>query len=124
MHTFDELVAAGYFIENAEITSVSLSMEDHGCLTLDLGLKGSGWGCVYGGYCLGKGYLGAKKFTGSAKGMEAIMRIMDTIGVANLFNAKGKYIRVATKGWGSTIEIIGNLIEDRWFDYRKFFENE
>lgn len=48
--TEDELINAGYRIENAKITKVDLSMEDHGCLTLELTLEGKGlllWGlCV------------------------------------------------------------------------------
>lgn len=36
----EQLVAAGYKIENAKITSVDLSMEDHGCLTLSMVLDG------------------------------------------------------------------------------------
>ena len=53
------LLNAGYRIENARIISADLTMEDHGCLTLYMTLEGSGFGCVYGGYCLGHGYLGA-----------------------------------------------------------------
>ena len=109
-------------IENAKIIKVSLNMADHGCLTLDLILKGNGWGCVFGGYILGKGSLGSKKFEGSAKGMEAIMRIMDTIGVENLEDAKGKYVRVKLGDWGDSISCIGNIIEDKWFDYKEFFK--
>lgn len=122
MHSLKELTAAGYSIENAKIKSVALTMADHGCLCLEIGLEGSGWGCMYGGYGLGEGYLGAKKFTGSAKGLEAIMRIMNTIGVSELFDAKGKYVRVATKNRGETIKIIGNVVDDLWFDYEQFFK--
>ena len=50
-------------IKNAKITNVSITMSDHGCLTFWLTLEGGGWGCGYGGYCIGKGYLGAKEFT-------------------------------------------------------------
>lgn len=80
---------------------------------------------MYGGYCLGKGYLGAEDnfFKGSAQGMEAIIRIMDTIGVDDLDDMMGKYVRVASKGLGSSIKIIGNIIEDKWFDYESFFED-
>lgn len=122
MHTADELRAAGYTIENAQITSVSLNMENHGCLTLDMALEGGGWGVCYGGYCLGKGYLGSDKFEGYDKGMEAIMLIMNTVGVEDLFKMNGKYVRVATKGWGSAVKIIGNVIKDIWFDYEAFFK--
>lgn len=83
-----------------------------------------GWGVVYGGYCLGKGYLGAEEFEGSAKGMEAVMRIMNVVGVSDLLDMKGKYVRVATKGLGTTVTIIGNIVNDIWFDYEAFFDTE
>ena len=35
---------------------------------------------------------------------------------------KGKYIRIAHKGFGSSVKIIGNIIKDKWFDYGTFFE--
>lgn len=101
-------------------------MKDHGCLTLDLVLNGNGWGCVFGGCCLGKGYVGADDdyFKGSAKGEEAIMRIMDTVGVGDLLEMEGRFIRVATKGWGSTLKIIGNIVKDKWFDYESCFKDD
>ena len=125
-YTQEQLIEAGYEIKNALIDSVDLSMADHGCLTLAMTLKGGGWGVVYGGYCLGKGYLGADDdfFEGSAASMEYIIRIMDTIGVARFQNLKGEYVRVATKGLGSTVNIIGNIIEDKWFDAETFFADK
>lgn len=120
-YTQDKLTNLGYKIENALITNVDLSMADHGCLTLSITLDGGGWGAVYGGYCLGHGYLGAEEFDGSAAGLESIMRIMDVVGVENFQNLKDKYVRVATKGWGSTIKIIGNVLKDQWFDIETFF---
>lgn len=120
----ETLMNEGYTIENAKITSIDLSMEDHGVLTLNMTLNGNGWGCVYGSYVLGKGYLGAKKFEGSVKGIEYIMRIMDTVGVSRFQDLKNRYIRVATKGWGSIIKIIGNVIEDKWFDTEEFYREE
>ena len=91
-YTYEQLIASGYRIENALITNVDLSMADHGCLTLAMTLEGGGWGVVYGGYCLGKGYLGADDnfFSGSASGMEYLIRIMDTVGVERFQDLKGK----------------------------------
>lgn len=122
-YTQEQLTEAGYSIENALITNVDISMADHGCLTLAMMLEGSGWGVVYGGYCLGKGYLGADDdfFDGSAAGMEYLMRIMDTVGVEKFQDLKGKYVRVAAKGWGNSVKIIGNIINDKWFDAETFF---
>lgn len=125
-YTAEILEKAGYEIKNAKITSVSLNMENHGCLTLDILLEGNGWGVCFGGYCLGKGYVGADEdfFKGSDSGMEAIMRIMDVVGVSDLQDMKGKHVRVATHGWGSCVKIIGNIIEDKWFDYESFFDDK
>lgn len=125
-YTQEQLTEAGYSIENALITNVDLSMADHGCLTLAMTLEGSGWGVVYGGYCLGKGYLDADDdfFDGSAAGMEYLMRIMDTVGVEKFQDLKGKYIRIAAKGWGNSVKIIGNIINDKWFDTETFFADK
>ena len=57
--TQKSILEEGYTIENAQITNVSLNMENHGCLCLDLTIEWDGCGCVYGGYCFGKGYVGA-----------------------------------------------------------------
>ena len=124
--TRNELEEAGYRIENATITKVDLSMADHGCLTLSMVLDGGGWACVYGGYVLGKGYVGASDefFEGSKKGMESIMRIMDVLDCDTFNQMKGKIIRVATEGLGSSIKIIGNAINNKWFDAESFFEEE
>lgn len=125
-YTAEILEKAGYEIKNAKITSVSLNMENHGCLTLDILLEGNGWGVCFGGYCLGKGYVGADEdfFKGSDSGMEAIMRIMDVVGVSDLQRMKGEYVRVATSGLGSCVKIIGNIIKDKWFDYESFFDDK
>jgi hypothetical protein len=122
--SYEELIAAGYDIENAEITDVSLNMNEHDCLVLCMALNGNKWGCLYGGYKLGQGHLGADKFIGSKDGLEAIMRIMDVVGVSDLTDMEGKYVRVATRGLGLSVKIIGNIIIDRWFDYGTFFEKK
>ena len=108
-------------IENAIIDSVELSMEDHGCLTLLLSVSGYGWGCSVGGYVLGHGFVGAKNFTGCAKGIEEIMRVMDTVGVSKFSDLKGKYIRVVIEN--NSIKKFGHIIEDKWFDYNEFYSN-
>ena len=126
-YTAQTLTDEGYTIENAQITNVSLSTTNYCCLSLDLTLKAAGWDVVYGGYCLGKVYPDSYEkdsYEGSAIGMEAIMRIMDVVGVSRLEDMKGKYIRVATKGLGSTVKIIGNIINNRWFDYDSFFKDK
>lgn len=122
--TEEKLLEDGYQIENARIKSVDLSIADHGCMTLEMTIEGDGWGVVYGGRVLGKGYLGCDDefFEGSAAGMESIIRIMDVVGCERFNEMKGEYLRVATEGWGGRVEIIGNIVQDKWFDAKSFFE--
>ena len=123
MEEEDEMENDEWRIENAKISSVSLTMEDHGCLSFWIMLEGAGWGCGFGGYKIGRGYLGADEFSAEyGDGLEAMMRIMDTVGVSKWEDLKGKYVRCKSKGWGSTgIDIIGNIMEDKWFNIRQFF---
>lgn len=116
-----DLIREGYTLENMQIISVDLSMQDHGVITLMMSMKGNCIGTVYGGICLGHGYLGAKEFSGSVKAMPYIMRIMDVVGVERFNDMKGKYVRVAIKDFSSPVKIIGNIIEDKWFNPESFF---
>lgn len=111
-------------IMNGKIEFVTLSMRDHGCLTYGLGLKFAGGGCVYGGMVIGHGYLGADKFEGSAKGLEAMMQIMNVVGVNRWEDLEGRYIRVEDPGLGKVVSKIGNIIEDKWFDQKEFFAED
>lgn len=115
MITEQYLIDNNYKILNAKITSVDLSMEDHGCLTLKLVLEGNGWGCVYGNVALGNGFLGAKVFKGWKHCGAYLMMLMDTVGVATFNDMLNKYVRVAI-GSDARAKIIGNLIEDKWFN--------
>lgn len=126
MWTSQKLIAEGYEIDNALITRADLSMADHGCLVLELTLEGSGWGVVFGGEVIGKGYLDAKDdyWKGYESGIEYIMRIMDIVGAERFNDLKGKYIRAAHKGWGSSIKIIGNILREKWFDAESFFTDK
>ena len=109
---------------NAKITNVSLTMENHGVLVFYLMLEGGGWGVSFGGYVIGKGYLGAEKFEGCAKGIEAIMRIMNVIGVDRWEDLEGKYCRIKEDGIRENVHTIGNILEDKWFDAKEFFKGD
>lgn len=122
--TEEELISQGYKIENAKITGFSMNMKEHACFDFVLFLRVPG-GCVcLGGYKIGTGYLGCKCFEGSPSGIEYIMRIMNTVGVEEINDLKGKYIRIASEGWGSRVTIFGNIMEDEWFDYESFFSDK
>ena len=113
-------------ILNAKITSTSITMADHGVLTFWVTVEGGGWGCSIGGYVIGNGYLNADDdfFKGSGAGLEAMMQIMNTVGVDKWEDLEGKYVRcVLNDGWGGTITKIGNITKDKWFDLKEFFEN-
>ena len=111
-------------IKNAKITDVSITMRDHGCLTFYLSLESEGFGCNYGGYCIGHGYLCADKFVAeNGLGLEAMMHIMDVVGVDRWEDLEGKYCRIKDADWGSPITCIGNIIKDQWFDIDDFFKH-
>lgn len=122
----EKLIEAGYEIKNARITSADLDMRDNGCMTLSLVVEGAGWGCCYGGRVLGKGYVGADPefFKATGDGMIYIMRIMDTLECERFSDIKGKYVRVAIKSFFDSVNIIGNIVKDKWFDGESFFPEE
>ena len=84
----------------------------------------NGCGCNYGGRAIGKSERGAKEFKGYEKGTEALMRIMDVVGVHKWEDLTGKYVRVELPGWGGIVDRIGNIIEDKWFSQNEFFGTE
>lgn len=99
-------------------------MDDHGCLCYWIMLEGGRWECGFGGYAIGKGCLGAKNSDFKAEtgdGLVAMMRIMNVVGVSKWEDLEGKYVRVAlpADSWGSSIHIIGNILDDKWFDQKK-----
>ncbi len=115
----DELVTKGYRIENGKITDVALTVNAKGYMSLDITIKGDSWGVVFGGYPLGKGYFGPPVTKGTENGFEILSQILQTVGTDDLMKLKGQYVRVADKV-GSPVRIIGNIIDDKWFDYSDY----
>lgn len=122
--TKNSLEAAGYKIENAQIVDVDLHMNDYDWFVPRLTIRGNTWVTAYGGYAIGSKPAG--KYEGYSNGVESIMRIMDVIGEREFSELKGKYVRVAIKGtgFGKIVKIIGNIIEDMWFDYGSFLDDK
>lgn len=114
-------------IKNARIKSTKLGREDHGIMTFMIHIEfdcsnfGVSNQCGIGGYALDRYDRETKKRVFSAKGMEAISKILDMVGVDNWEDLKGKYIRVKENGLGSSIDEIGNLMEEKWFNLKEFF---
>lgn len=109
-------------IRNAKITSTMLGREDHGILTFMIFVEFYGAGCGIGGYALDQYDRATENRVFSAKGLEAISKILETVGVDQWEELKGKYIRVKDNGVGSTVDEIGNLMEEKWFNLREFFQ--
>ena len=109
-------------IKNAQITGTMLGREDHGIFTFMIHVKFDNCiGCGIGGYALDYYNKELDKRVYSAKSLEAVSKILNVVGVDRWEDLKGKYIRIKDNGWGSTIDEIGNLMEDKWFNLREFF---
>ena len=111
-------------IKNAKITGTMLGRKDHGIMTFMLYIEFGGCGCGVGGYALDGKDSKTGKYGFSPKGLEAVAKICDIVGVDKWEDLKGKYIRIKDNGWGSTVDEIGNLMEDKWFNIREFFANK
>lgn len=110
-------------IRNAQITSTMLGREDHGIMTFFIFIKFDCVGCGIGGYALDMYDRTTKSRVFTPKGFEAISKILETVGVDKWEDLPGKYIRIKDNGWGSTVDEIGNLMEEKWFNIKEFFKN-
>lgn len=108
-------------IRNAKITSTMLGREDHGIMTFIVFVEFGACGCGIGGYAIDQHDRPSKSRVFSAKGLEAISKILETVGVEKWEDLPGKYIRIKDNGLGSTINEIGNLMDEKWFNLREFF---
>lgn len=112
----------GERIVNAQITNVTLGYEDHGILTFGLTIKFGCSGCVYGGFALDNYDKSLGRRIPTAKGFQCLTEIMKVVGVRNWEDLQDKYIRVVDSGIGSSLDKIGNLMEDKWFSIKEFWE--
>lgn len=107
-------------IENAKITDTMLGIEDHGIMTCFIFCEFENGVCGFGGYSLdGKPVDGIEKNT-----IKAIRQILEVVGVDTWEQLKGKNIRVEHSGLGGSITRIGNIIKDKWFSFKDYFDEE
>lgn len=109
-------------IRNAKIVKTKLGTEDHGIFTFWLDVDFDGGGVGIGGWALDEWDPAQKKRVFQSESMEIIQKILETVGVENWEDLSGKYIRIKSDGWGSTVEEIGNLMSEKWLNFRTFFE--
>ena len=108
-------------IRSAKIADTMLGREGHGIMTFILYLEWRGSACGYGGYAIGTCDSEKVKGDFTARGLEAISRILEVAGVRSWEELKGKHVRIEDNGPGETIDKIGNLTEEKWFNIREFF---
>lgn len=108
-------------ISNARIRSTMLGREDHGIMTFMIYIDACNFSGGIGGFFLDEYSNDIKARVFRAESMEAISEILDVVGVDKWEDLPGKYIRFEDDGWNSTITKIGNIINDKWFDMKKFF---
>ena len=107
-------------ILNAKIESVSLCFAND-ILTFYLGLKiQGGAGCCFGGYALDEYDEAESRRLPISLGLECLEHIMTTVGVKSWEDLKDKYIKKKKKGMGKSIEEIGNIKKDKWFNLLVF----
>ena len=112
-------------IVNAKIISTTFGIEDHGIMTFFLHLEWSGCGQGLGGYALDKSQRGSDERIGFAPGFVAIRKILETVGVETWEDLKGQLVRLKIDSLGSSRRpIIGNILEDKWFDLKEFVESQ
>ena len=101
-----QLEIAGYEFADATIEDVSLCKSESQ-LFLFLTLAESSYPPIAG-----------KDYPINQSACEAIIRIMDVVGESNFMELKGKNIRIAFREITEPVTVIGNIIDDVWFDYR------
>jgi hypothetical protein len=119
-----ELQQQGYQFQNAEISDVDTIFAEDGTFRTYLVLSGNGWRIQYGGYAVGITNQSATEFQATAKGIELLMRLITLVGARSINGLVGKHVRVAVLPEVGEVKIIGNIVEDKWFDIEDFFKPE
>ena len=109
------------FIENGKIIKTELGGD---IMTFWLEIEFDVGVCGFGGYALDNYDEKINKRIGTAKRLQAIKNVLDTVGVDKWEDLKGQYIRCEHQGFGGKIIRIGNLIKNKWFSLEDFFNKE
>ena len=106
-------------IQNAIITSVSLTIADHGCLSAWIQLDYGGSGQGFGGFSL---YLpkSFKNHGGPNVAGHFIFRCIEVAGVEKWEDIVGKTVRVDCEH--NKVKAIGHIVKNDWFCPESDFE--
>jgi hypothetical protein len=115
-------------IRNAKIKSTMLGIEDHDIMSFWIFIEWPGGGVGFGGYALDQ-YDKKDKLNriGSGYGYQSIRKILETLELTSWEKLPGTLIRIDENGPGTTLDIIGHVMKDQWFnlkDYMKELENK
>lgn len=119
-------------IQNAKILSTELGFDDMSNLTFNIHFKLQTGGQIgMKPYCIGYGgcceYYKIDTVKGTEKGMTAIARILSVVGVDKWENLPGTLCRVRFENDGDlndSLESIGNILKESWFDFIDYFEKK
>lgn len=108
-------------IHNAKITGTMLGIEDHGIMTFLVYLESDCWGIGFGGYALDEYDTKLERRVGIGMSLDLLKEIMEVVGVDKWEDLEGRYVRVASEGWGGKALGIGNILKERWVYPEEFF---
>lgn len=94
--------------KNAQITYTKIEIEDHGILTLWIGLDYGGTAQAFGGYDVRRNLS------------TWVQKIFEVLEVREWDDIKGKTIRV--KSNHSSVYAIGHFMKDKWFAPKEIFK--
>ena len=114
--------------QNAQIDYAKLGFQDHGIFTVSLGLDLGGSHIGFGGYALDEYKPGVetegRRMDKTGVGTEFIKKVLDTVGVEDWSELKGKYVHIEREdGWNGKVTGIRNILdENKWFRPEQWFE--
>ena len=108
-------------IKNAKISSTMLGREDHGIMTFMIYIDTCDFDCCIGRYCLDEFNPATQTRVFRSEPMGVLSKILEVVGVDKWEDLPGKYIRFEDNGFGSNVTKIGNIIDEKWLDFREFF---
>jgi hypothetical protein len=108
---------------NARIESTMLGYEGHGILTFFLNLDyGDGGKQAVGGYALDRYEKRSNLRMPTTWAGALIAAVLELLGQEEWEDLPGTYIRVRYEH--DKVHAIGNLLEDKWLDFDKFFKGQ